>query len=311
MKSTTNYKSNFAAVLAQVEALDQKKSNTKDERYWKLTKDKSGNGVAEIRFLPELPEQVPVVKLFNHYFENNKKWFIGNCPTSINLPCPVCENNKDLWATGTKENQDTVKSRKRKLHYISNIVVIKDPLNPENEGKVFLFKYGQKIYEKLLAKIKPLYDFEEKVNPFDVEEGANFILKGTNVKLGDKETFSYDQSAFNPVVNLADVKGIDIDTIMSSRYSLLDEVSLDKFDSYDELETRLNRTLGNGSIVQKNVEGEKVNSKNQTAEEVTTIVNEKAKVVKEVKEDVSKKLPELEADDTDDAAYFERLAEMN
>jgi hypothetical protein len=305
----TNYKSDFAKLLNQVETLDQKQERKNDDRYWKLGKDKTGNGVAEIRFLPELPGEVPVVKLFNHYYQDKttKKWFIGNCPTTINLQCPVCEHNIELWDTG-EVGQDIAKGRKRKLSYIANILVINDPINPENTGKVFLFKFGQKIYDKLKAKIKPMYDFEEKINPFDLEEGANFILKGTIVKLGDKESLSYDQSAFSPATNLTKVKGLDIDALMDSRHSVIAEVATDKFDSYEDLKTRFNKASTGTAAPKKNVEGQAVNSKNETAEETSKVTKEESAIKNEPKKEKTP-LAAME-EDSEDEDYFKKLAEM-
>lgn len=308
-----NYKSDFGKLLNTVEQLDQKQERKNDDRYWKLGKDKTGNGVAEIRFLPELPEDVPVVKLFNHYYQDKqtKKWFIGNCPTTLNLPCPVCEHNVELWDTGDA-GQKIAKDRKRKLSYIANILVIKDPANPENEGKVFLWKFGKKIYDKLYAKIKPTYEFEEKINPFDPEEGANFLLKGTVLKVEGKDTLSYDQSAFQGVSNLSKMKGLDIDAIMNSRHSVIAEVASDKFDSYEDLNTRFEKASTGQAAAKKNVEGESVNSKNETAEEASEVKETESPFKETPKQKtVQKSEPNLEAPvDDDDAAYFDKLANM-
>ena len=138
-----------------------------DDRIWKPEVDKAGNGYAVIRFLPAPDgEEMPWAKLYTHAFQGSG-WFIDNCLTTLGQNCPVCESNRELWNTGSKANQEIVRQRKRKLSYYSNIYVVRDPAHPENEGKVFLYKYGKKIFDKISAAMQPEFEDETPIDPFD------------------------------------------------------------------------------------------------------------------------------------------------
>ena len=153
-----------------------------DDRLWKLDVDKSGNGYAVIRFLPAPDgEDLPFVKLYSHAFKGSGGWYIENSLTTLGQKDPVSEFNTQLWNNGTDAGKDAARRQKRKLTYVSNIYVVKDPANPENEGKVFLYKYGKKIFDKLTAAMQPEFEDETAIDPFDFWQGANFKLKAKNV----------------------------------------------------------------------------------------------------------------------------------
>ena len=140
----------------------------KDDRIWKPTTDKSGNGYAVIRFLPCVEgEDVPWARVFSHAFKGKGGWFIENCPTTVGGKCPMCEVNNELWNSGLESDKDVARSQKRKLSYFSNILVVSDSANPENEGKVFLYKYGKRIHDKIVSAMQPEFEDEEAINPFD------------------------------------------------------------------------------------------------------------------------------------------------
>ena len=210
-----------------------------DDRFWRPTVDKAGNGYAVIRFLPApAGEDVPFVRLFDHAFQGPGGWLIDGCLTTINEKCPVCEHNSALWATGSKENQDSVRKQKRKLSFISNIYVVKDPSNPENEGRVFLFKYGKKIFDKLNAAMNPEFEDEDSVNPFDFWTGANFKLKIRKVE-GYQ---NYDKSEFDkPEPLLSDDD--ELEAIWKREYSLQPFLDKSNYKSYDDIKNRLNKVL--------------------------------------------------------------------
>ena len=171
-------RSDFSRLAQELEKTNspQQNSSSQDDRIWKPTIDKTGNSYAVIRFLPPCDgEELPWVRIFNHGFKGPGGWLIDNCPTTIGLPCPVCESNTELWGTGSQDNQNLARDRKRKLKHMSNIYVIKDPGNPDNEGKVFLYSYGKKIFDKLNDLMRPQFEDETPVNPFDFWE--IFILK--------------------------------------------------------------------------------------------------------------------------------------
>jgi gp32 DNA binding protein like len=214
-----------------------------DDRFWSAEVDKTGNGYAVIRFLdaPQVDGEdgMPWVQVFNHGFQGPGGWLIENCLTSINQKCPVCEHNSSLWNSGIESNKDVARKQKRKLSYISNILVVKDANHPENEGKVFLFKYGKKIFDKIKEKIEPQFEDEKAINPFNFWEGANFKLKIRNVE-GYR---NYDKSEFDTVSPVAD-DDEEIEKIWKAAHSLKGFLKPSEFKSYDELKAKLDRTLG-------------------------------------------------------------------
>jgi hypothetical protein len=229
-------------LVKEVEKMNNSSSN-KDERMWSLTVDKAQNGYAVIRFLPSPDgEDLPFVKLYSHAFQGPSGWFIDNCATTLNQKCPVCEHNGQLWNSGSDSNKEVARKQKRKLSYISNIYVVKDPGNPENEGKNFLFKYGKKIFDKLTTAMQPEFEDESPIDPFDFWQGANFKLKAKNVA-GYR---NYDSSEFaTPSALLDDDDAME--AIWKNQYSLSEFLSPDQFKSYEELKTRLDAVLGGKS----------------------------------------------------------------
>ena len=262
-----------------------------DDRLWKLEVDKGGNGYAVIRFLPAPDgEDLPFVKLYSHAFQGPGGWYIENSLTTLGQKDPVSEFNSQLWNNGTDSGKDTARKQKRKLTYISNIYVVKDPANPENEGKTFLYKYGKKIFDKLTAAMQPEFEDEEAIDPFDFWQGANFKLKAKNVA-GYR---NYDSSEFAATSAL--LKDDDaMEEIWKKEYSLAELVANDQFKTYDELKTRLGYVLGN----------KPVRNDSETVEQEVEDVRASAPVVETV-ESVSKAPV---AEDEDDAmSYFAKLA---
>jgi hypothetical protein len=223
-------------------------SNGPDERFWTPTVDKMGNGVAVIRFLPApKDEDVPFVRIFSHGFKGpTGSWYIENSRTTIGESDPVSDLNTKLWNSGIESDKDLARDQKRKLHFISNILVVKDPSNPENEGKVFLYKFGKKIFDKLNDLMNPAFDDEEPVNPFDFWEGANFRLKIRQVD-GYR---NYDKSDFDTSSSVSDDDS-ELENIWNLQYSLQEFVDPKNFKSYEELQNKLDRVLGNESVVVK------------------------------------------------------------
>ena len=263
-----------------------------DDRLWKLEVDKSGNGYAVIRFLPAPDgEDLPFVKLYSHAFQGPGGWYIENSLTTLGQKDPVSEFNSQLWNNGTDAGKDTARKQKRKLTYISNIYVVKDPANPENEGKTFLYKYGKKIFDKLTAAMQPEFEDEEAIDPFDFWQGANFKLKAKNVA-GYR---NYDSSEFAATSALLDDDDA-MEAVWKKEHSLAELVAADQFKSYDELKTRLSNVLGTKQVRQDT----------ETIEQEFEDVKASTPVVETV-ESVSK----ASASDEDDEAlsYFAKLAE--
>jgi hypothetical protein len=223
----------------------QQTNQSDDTRFWKPTVDKAGNGYAVIRFLPAPEgEDVQFVRVWDHGFQGpGGQWYIEKSLTTIGQKDPVSEHNTELWNSGIEANKDTVRKQKRRLSYYSNIYVVKDPSNPENEGKVFLYKYGKKIFEKLNDACNPEFEGETAINPFDFWEGANFKLKIRKVE-GYR---NYDKSEFDVPSALSEDDAA-LEKIWKQQHKLAEFVDPSNFKTYDELKTKLHRVLGlNGS----------------------------------------------------------------
>ncbi len=274
-------------LVKEVEKMNNNGGNG-DDRLWKLECDKSGNGYAVIRFLPAPDkEDLPFVKLYSHAFQGPGGWYIENSLTTLGGKDPVSEFNTTLWNNGTDAGKDAARKQKRKLTYISNIYVVKDPTNPENEGKVFLYKYGKKIFDKLTAAMQPEFEDEEAIDPFDFWQGANFKLKAKNVA-GYR---NYDSSEFTPVSPLLDDDDA-LEGLWKKEHSLAELVATDQFKSYDELKTRLSYVLGNKKVTQDAETVDEDNDRGSAEQLVTAAVTTPSST-----------------DDEDDAmSYFSKLA---
>ena len=211
-----------------------------DDRFWKIEMDKSGNGYAEVRFLPAPNgEDMPWVQYWDHGFQGPGGWYIEKSLTTLNKQDPVSEHNTELWNSGIEANKDIARKQKRRLHYVSNIYVVSDPAHPENEGKVFLYRFGKKIFEMLKDKMQPQFEDETPVNPFDLWEGANFKIKLRKVD----GFWNYDKSEFSAAAPLFD-NDDQLEATWNSQHSLQGVIAPDQFKSYDELKEKLDRVLG-------------------------------------------------------------------
>lgn len=240
LRDKLNKTANLQSLISQAEKL--KTSFTPDERYWNLTVDKNGNGSAVIRFLPPPEgEDVPFVRLWSHSFKGpTGQWYIENSLTTIGQQDEISQLNAKLWNSGSESDKDIARKQKRKLHYISNILVVKDSACPENEGKVFLFKYGQKIFDKINSAMNPEFDDQDAMNPFDMWEGANFRLRAKN-----KDGFrNYDDSVFDSPSALLGGDDEALEKVYNNLYSLQEEIAPNKFKTPAELEARLRAVLG-------------------------------------------------------------------
>ncbi len=219
----------------------QGEKKTYEDNYWKPELDKSGNGYAVVRFLPTpSEEEMPWVSYFDHGFQGPGGWYIEKSLTTIGKKDPVSEYNTQLWNTGIEANKEQARKQKRRLHYVSNIYVVSDPKNPENEGKVFMYRYGKKIFEMLKEAISPAFEDEAPINPFDLRsEGANFKIKIRKVD----GYWNYDKSEFDTQAALFEDEN-KLNDIYTSLNSLTEIISPNEFKSYEELKTKLDRVLG-------------------------------------------------------------------
>jgi len=281
---------NLDKLSAKIKELNaSSEGSDKSEKFWRPEVDKSGNGMATIRFLPapavDGEESLPWVKLFSHGFQGPGGWLIDNCLTTKGQQCPVCEENNKLWNTGIEANKNIVRSRKRKLNYIANVYIVSDPKHPENDGTVKLFKFGKKIFDKITEAMNPQFEDEKAINPFDMWTGANFKLKIRKVE-GYQ---NYDKSEFESPSPLLSDDG-ELEKVWKSEISLTEQVADKEFKSYDALKTRLEKVLGTSAP--------------KTTVETIKAAAPKLKVVEQTEAVVSS----TEEED-DDMSYFSKLAE--
>ena len=294
LKKQSKLGSLTSKLVKEVEKMSSTSSGA-DERLWKPEVDKTGNGFAVIRFLPAPDgEELPWAKMYSHAFQGPGGWYIENSLTTIGGRDPLGEHNRDLWNTGTEANKETVRKQKRKLNYYSNIYVVKDPANPQNEGKVFLFKYGKKIFDKIMEAMQPEFADESSINPFDLWQGSNFKLK-----IVKKDGYwNYDKSEFGssePLLSDDDA----MEALWKKEYSLAAVTAPDQFKSYEELEKRLKMVLGQKP------------TNRRMDEEVEDEDNDRGSYTSESNEikETSNSLDSSSEDEDDALSYFQKLAE--
>ena len=231
----------MSALVGAAGSTTTEKKSYGDDRMWKPTVDKAGNGYAVIRFLPAVEgDDLPWAKYWDHFFQGpTGQWYVEKSLTTIGKDDPVSEMNSKLWNTGIEADKDLARKRKRRLHYVSNIYVVSDPENPENEGKVFLYTYGAKIFEKIMDSMQPKFQDESPVNPFDMWKGANFKMKIANVA-GYR---NYDRSEFANAEALNADDSV-LEGIYNQQHSLNEFTDPSSFKSYSELNLKLTRVLG-------------------------------------------------------------------
>jgi len=301
LKKQSKLGSLTAKLVKEVEKMNTG-SGSSDDRVWKLDVDKSGNGYAVIRFLPAPNgEDLPFVKLYSHAFQGPGGWYIENSLTTLGQKDPVSELNSELWNNGTDAGKELARKQKRKLTYVSNIYVVKDPANPDNEGKVFLFKYGKKIFDKLTAAMQPEFEDEEAIDPFDFWQGANFKLKAKNVA-GYRNYDSSEFAAPSPLLDDDDA----MEAVWKKQYSLAELVAADQFKTYDELKKRLEYVLGSKGTprYQDPEDLDEDNTRGSTRELTEDLRTELSNL------QPTRRAAAVEEDEDDDAlSYFARLAE--
>jgi len=273
---------------------NKEQGSSSDDRYWQPEVDKAGNGYAIIRFLPApMNEELPWVRIWNHGFQGPGGWYIENSLTTLNQPDPVAEYNSKLWNSGNDKDKEIARKQKRRLNYIANIYVVKDPAHPENEGKVFLFKFGKKIFDKINEKMNPEFDDEKPLNPFDLWAGANFKIKIRKVE-GYR---NYDKSEFDESAPLLDDED-DMEAVWKSQHSLAELVASDKFKSYEELKKRLEKVLAEPDGRKKSDEDDEMPFERPAVRPSAAPAVGKAVAAKPMK-----------SIDDDDLEFFNKLAE--
>ena len=295
-----NRTDSFSKLNDQLQKLNQGYNND-DGNFWKPEVDKAGNGYAVLRFLPAPGgEDMPFVRIYDHGFQGPGGWYIENSLTTLGQDDPVSEYNTQLWNSGIESNKEIVRKQKRRLSYISNVYVVSDPANPQNEGKVFLYKYGKKIFEKLNDLMNPKYPGETAVNPFDLWEGANFQLKIRNYE-GYR---NYDKSEFASTAPLLKDDAA-MEEVWNSQHSLKELVDPKNFKPYAELKAKLYKVLG--------LDGSKHAPTGRAAEDDSQEMNFtpkfKERSAPAMEESSSPMQSKFADDDDDDMSFFKNLAD--
>ena len=286
LKKQSSLGSLTSKLVKEIEKTNTTKGGA-DERLWKPELDKSGNGYAVIRFLPATDgEDLPWAKVYSHAFQGPGGWYIENSLTTLGAKDPVSEYNRDLWNSGNDGDKDVVRRQKRKLSYYANIYVVKDPVNPHNEGGVFLFKFGKKIFDKLTAAMHPEFEDETPINPFDFWQGANFKLKIRKVD----GYWNYDKSEFDAPSPLLDDDDA-LEALWKKEYPLADFTAQSNFKSYEDLERRLKSVLGQKQAQRPRIDEEVVQEDDPTPVAAAAVASAP------------------DADEDDALSYFQKLAE--
>jgi|TARA_B100001094_G_scaffold319063_1_gene363385 hypothetical protein len=286
LKKQSSLGSLTSKLVKEIEKTNTTKGGA-DERLWKPELDKSGNGYAVIRFLPATDgEDLPWAKVYSHAFQGPGGWYIENSLTTLGAKDPVSEYNRDLWNSGNDGDKDVVRRQKRKLSYYANIYVVKDPVNPHNEGGVFLFKFGKKIFDKLTAAMQPEFEDETPINPFDFWQGANFKLKIRKVD----GYWNYDKSEFDSATPVLDDDDA-LEALWKKEYPLADFTAQSNFKSYEDLERRLKSVLGQKQAQRPRIDEEVVQENDPTPVAAAAVASAP------------------DADEDDALSYFQKLAE--
>ena len=274
----------FDKLQAELEKLNTPVTSFGDDRFWKPELDKTGNGYAIIRFLPQPEgESLPWARIWSHAFSGPGGWYIENSLTTISKKDPVSEYNTELWNSGNDADKETARKQKRVLKYYSNIYVVSDPKHPEHEGKIFLFRFGKKIFDKLTEAMNPAFDDEAALNPFDMWKGADFKLKIRKVD----GYWNYDKSEFAAPKQLLEDDD-ELENVYKKEYSLEAFTKPDQFKEYGELKEKLHKVLTGSGVGSK------------------TVVS----FTKKTEPEYSEKAVTLETEGDDDTlSYFSKLAD--
>jgi len=293
LKKQSNLGSLTAKLVKEVEKVNN--SGGGDDRLWKPELDKTGNGYAVIRFLPAPDaEEIPWAKLYSHAFQGPGGWYIENSLTTSGGKDPVSDYNRTLWNSGNESDKDTVRKQKRKLSYYSNIYVVKDPTNPQNEGKVFLFKYGKKIFDKFMEAMQPEFEDETAINPFDFWQGANFKLKIKKVA----GFWNSDSSEFDSVAPLL-TDDDALEAVWKKEYSLTSITAADQFKSYEDLEKRLKYVLG-----QRPAQRARLDEEVEVEDDARSVATRQVEAAT-----APTASTKVDSDEDDALSYFQQLAE--
>jgi len=298
LKNNRTDVSKLASAAAEMSGGKQTQNKYEDTRFWKPTVDESGNGYAVIRFLPAAEgQELPWVRYFDHFFKGpTGQWYVEKSLTTLGNNDPVSEYNSRLWNSGIEEDKETARKQKRRLHYVANIMVVNDPSNPANEGKVFLYDFGKKIFDKIMDKMQPEFPGEEPINPFDFWSGADFQLKIRNVA-GYR---NYDKSEFKASSPLLESDETKLEATYNQLHDVSEFTAPSSYKSYDELKQRLEVVLGQSTGAGSTVKND---SLTQTAEVVAAKEKEPQVIASAPEPNIT-----ASTDEDDTLSYFAKLA---
>jgi hypothetical protein len=292
--------SDFGKIAGEFEKIANPQTESKsygDDRFWKLEGDKAGNGTATIRFLPRVEgDELPWVRIFSHGFQGpTGKWYIENSLTTLGENDPVGELNTQLWNSGSEANKEIARKQKRKLSFVANVLIVSDPKHPENEGQIKLFKFGKKIFDKIMDKARPTFEDEKPVNVFDFWEGANFKLR-----MRKKDGFTnYDESSFSDPVAISNDEE-EILRVANAQFKLSEFTDRKNFKSYDELKRKLEEVLSGDSFSGKTAA--------DVAEEDRPVAKAPEMKSSPAPAPAASKASSVDDDDEDVMSYFEKIA---
>jgi hypothetical protein len=305
LKKQSSLGSLTSKLVKEVEKMNSN-GGSGDDRLWKPEVDKAGNGYAVVRFLPAPDgEDLPWAKMYTHAFQGPGGWYIENSLTTTGGKDPVSELNSQLWNSGIDSDKEVARKQKRKLSYYANIYVVKDPTNPHNEGQVFLYKFGKKIFDKVMSAMQPEFEDEDPINPFDFWQGADFKIKIKKVA----GYWNYDSSEFASPGTLGDLDDSELEEIWKKEYSLAELTAPEQFKSYEDLKKRLDYVLGNTPT--RRVQDEELEDESEGRGNFSPNFEKSNPVPQGLKDELSSLSSSSSTEEEDDAlSYFQKLAEF-
>ena len=304
LKKQSSLGSLTSKLVKEVEKMNSN-GGSGDDRLWKPEVDKAGNGYAVVRFLPAPEgEDLPWAKMYTHAFQGPGGWYIENSLTTLGQKDPVSELNSQLWNSGVDSDKEVARKQKRKLSYYANIYVVKDPSNPHNEGRVFLYKFGKKIFDKVMSAMQPEFEDEDPINPFDFWQGADFKIKIKKVA----GYWNYDSSEFARPGTLGDLDDSELEEIWKKEYSLAELTAPEQFKSYEDLKKRLNYVLGNTPT--RSVQDEELEDESEGRGNFSPNFEKSTPPPQDLKDELSSLSSSTTEEEDDTLSYFQKLAEF-
>jgi len=158
-----------------------------------LAKTKDGIYKSIIRFIPNISNpKEPFIKKYVYWLDDpiTGEKFSVDCPSNVGKPSILQELFFKYNSSKSYEEKEYAKYFKRSLSCYALIQIVKDDNDPESEGKLKIFRFGQKIYNMIKGENQP--EINENLDPFHPIIGRNLYLVVTKVANNN----NYDQSKF-------------------------------------------------------------------------------------------------------------------